>query len=101
MAYKCKILKQAAAEYRGIVDYLARVLCSPEAARGFMDEFEYQLGLVCEMPQLYGLSRVKELAVLGYRSMPVKNYVALYKVEGDVVIVAHIFHQSQDYTKLV
>ena len=53
------------------------------------------------MPQLYGLSRVKELAVLGYRPMLVKNYVALYKVEGDVVIVAHIFHQSQDYAKLV
>ena len=40
------------------------------------------MGLVCDMPELYGLSRMKELAVLGYRPMRVKNYVALYKVEG-------------------
>ena len=101
MAYKRKILKEAAREYRDIVRYLAAVLGSPDAARGFMDEFDYQLRLVCDMPELYGLSRMRELAVLGYRSMLVKNYVALYKIEGDAVVVAHIFHQSQDYAKLV
>lgn len=31
--------------------------------------------------------------------MHVKNYVALYEAEGDEVVVAHIFHQSQDYAK--
>lgn len=101
MAYKRKILKDAAREYRDIVRYLATVLCSPDAARGFIDEFDYQLGLVCDIPELYGLSRMKELAALGYHAMQVKNYVALYKIEGDAVVVAHIFHQSQDYAKLV
>ena len=33
--------------------------------------------------------------------MRVKNYVVLYKAEGDEVVVAHIFHQSQDYARLV
>ncbi len=33
--------------------------------------------------------------------MHVKNYVVLYKADGDEVVVAHIFHQSQDYAKLV
>lgn len=33
--------------------------------------------------------------------MRVKNYVVFYKAEGDEVVVAHIFHQSQDYAKLV
>ena len=33
--------------------------------------------------------------------MRVKNYVVLYKADGDEVVVAHIFHQSQDYAKLV
>lgn len=82
MVYKRKSLEQTAWEYREIVSYLATVLCSPDAARGFMDEFEHQLDLVCDMSELYGLSRMKELAVLGYRPMRVKNYVALYKVEG-------------------
>lgn len=101
MAYKRKILKEAAREYRDIVRYLAEVLNSPDAACGFMDEFDYQLGLVCDMPELYGLSRVKELAALGYRTLLVKNYVALYKIDDDAVVVAHIFHQSQDYAKLM
>lgn len=33
--------------------------------------------------------------------MHVKSYVALYEAEGDEVVVAHIFHQSQDYARLV
>ncbi len=101
MAYRRIILKEAAREYRDIVRYLATVLCSPEAARGFVDEFDYQLGLVCDAPELYGLSRMKELAALGYHAMQVKSYVALYRIEGDAIVVAHIFHQSQDYAKLV
>lgn len=32
--------------------------------------------------------------------MHVKSYVALYEAEGDEVVVAHIFHQSQDYARL-
>lgn len=31
--------------------------------------------------------------------MHVKNYVVLYEAEGGEVVVAHIFHQSQDYAK--
>lgn len=33
--------------------------------------------------------------------MHVKSYVVLYEAEGDEVVVAHIFHQSQDYARLV
>lgn len=33
--------------------------------------------------------------------MHVKNYVVLYEAEGGEVVVAHIFHQSQDYARLV
>ncbi len=101
MAYKRRILEEAAREYRDIVRYLATVLRSPVAARSFMDEFDHQLNRVCDVPELYGLSRMSELAALGYRAMRVRSYVALYKVEGDVVVVAHVFHQSQDYAKLV
>lgn len=77
MAYKRKILEEAAREYREIVSYLATVLCGPDAARGFMDEFEHQLDLVCDMPELYGLPRMKELAALGYRPMRVKKLRSL------------------------
>ena len=33
--------------------------------------------------------------------MHAKSYVVLYEAEGDEVVVAQIFHQSQDYARLV
>ena len=35
------------------------------------------------------------------RSFPVNNYVCLYKFEHETIYIAHIFHQSQDYARLV
>lgn len=101
MGFRRVILREAQKEYRNIIEYLVDVLKSPQAAMDFMDEFEYQLGLVADNPQLHALSRMPELAARGYRPMLVKNYVALYKVDGDLVVVAHVFHQSQDYARLV
>lgn len=101
MAYRAVILDEAQREYLAIVSYLADVLKSPQAAAGFMDEFERQLNFVRDNPEIHALSRMPELAARGHRPMLVNNYIALYKLEGDMVVVTHIFHQSQDYARLV
>lgn len=101
MAYKQQILPTAQIEIRNIVAYMADVLCQPTAAASFLDEFDYQFELVADNPRIHGLSRMSELASLGYRSMLVKKYIALYYIEGDSVVVAHVFHQSQDYAHLI
>ncbi|WP_166079049.1 type II toxin-antitoxin system RelE/ParE family toxin [Xiamenia xianingshaonis] len=101
MAYKLVILDEAKREEQDIVDYLVNVLKSPQAAAHFLDELDYQLGLIADNPQLFALSRVPELAQRGYRTVQVNNYIMLYKTEGDLVIVAHLFHQIQDYARLV
>lgn len=101
MAYKPVILPSAAREYREIVHYLVKVLCSPQAARRFMAEFDRQVDLICAMPETHALSRMPELAARGYRSFPVNSYLVLYRIVDDTVVIAHIFHQSQDYTRLV
>ena len=101
MAYKAVILDEAQREYRQIVDYLARILCSPQAAAAFVDGFERILSLVVDDPQLFAVSQLRELAARGYRTAFVGNYAMLYRLEGDLVAVAHIFHQTQDYARLV
>ena len=101
MVYKQRILLTVRTEIRNIVAYIADVLCEPTAAASFLDEFDYQFGLVADNPELHALSRMPELAALGYRSMLVKKYVALYYIEGDSVVVAHVFHQSQNYARLI
>ncbi len=101
MACPRVILPSARLEYRSIVEYLTVGLSSPVAAAKFMDEFGRQLDLVCEMPESRPLSRVPELAEMGFRPMLVNRYVALYRFDGEKVVVAHIFHQTQDYAALV
>lgn len=101
MAYPSVILSSAQLEYEAIVGYLALDLANPAAAERFMKEFSHQLDLVREMPEIHALSRVPELATLGFRPMLINNYIALYRFDGEKVIVAHIFHQTQDYARFV
>lgn len=101
MTYNVVILKSARYEYESIVGYLAQILKNPRAAGNFVAEFEYQLDLLREQPLLRPLSHMQERAARNYRSFPVNNYVCLYKFEHETIYIAHIFHQSQDYARLV
>ncbi len=101
MAYELVLLPRAQHDFDEIVQYLAIDLASPQAAGRFIDEFEKKAGLVCENPCLYPLSRIPEISARGYRSMPVLRYVALYSARENLIVVAHIFHQSQDYARFV
>lgn len=95
MAYRKVILAEAQQEYRDIVGYLVSMLRSEQAARNFMEEFDKQVNLVAENPELYGLSRVPELAERGYRCAPMNNYIALYKVADGQIVVCRIVHKSR------
>lgn len=101
MAYRRRILPRAESELKEIVSYLCDILGSPGAARSFLDDFMGQVDTICEHPFMRPLSHLPELAALGYRSAPVGNYLFLYRVMDDWVVVAHVFHQSQDYARLV
>lgn len=101
MAYRKAILAEAQQEYRDIVGYLVGMLRSEQAARNFMEEFDKQVNLVAENPELYGLSRVPELAERGYRCASVNNYIALYKVADGQIVVCRIVHKSRDYSRLL
>lgn len=101
MACSYILLECAQRDYEDIVRYLALNLGSPKAARRFADEFDKQMRLVCETPELYALLRFPELAKLGYKPLPILRYIALYTVKNGQIVVAHIFHQTQDYAKYV
>ncbi len=101
MACKVVLAKTAAKEYQQIVNYLARVLNNPPAAMRFMEEFERQTQRIREYPEIYALSRTEELAALGYRTFLINSYIGIYRLTEDKIFIAHIFHQSQDYTHLI
>lgn len=101
MAYELVLLPRAQHDFEEIVRYLAVDLASPQAAGHFVDEFERKTELLCENLCLYGLSRIPEVAARGYPPMPILRYVALYSVRENLMVVAHIFHQSQDHARYV
>lgn len=101
MASSYILLPHAQADYEDIVRYLLVDLASPQAARRFADEFDEKIAAVCAHPKMYPLGRMPEVSARGYRVMPVMRYVVLYALRDDVVVVAHIFHATQDYARYV
>ena len=101
MATDFRLTKQAALEYEKIVEYLSTKLKSPQAASNFEEEFLRVIDLACVQPEIFPLSQHSHLAKLGYRKLLVNRYIALYTYRDNVIIVAHIFHQTQDYARLV
>lgn len=101
MGCRIVISHEAKREYEAIIRYLVDVLKNPQAASAFLAEFDYQVDILRQQPLLRPLSHLPELAARGYRSFPIKKYTALYKYEDDTVFIAHIFHQSQNYARLV
>lgn len=99
MALSVRILPEAEREVDEIAAYLAGH--GPRTLARFLDKYEEQLELLATGRVDYGLCKLPELARLGYHSCHVNSYIMLYFFEGDEVIVAHVFHHSQDYARLV
>lgn len=99
MAYRVRIQPTALRELESVVAYLMGF--GPETAASFLDEWEGVLGELRDGVVVHRLSRFDALARLGYRSVLMRSYVVLYFKDGDDVVIAHLFHQSQDYASIV
>lgn len=98
---KVVILDQAKREFEEIVFYLAKILDSPQAALGFVKEFDEQVEAVRNNPKLYAISRMPELAAANRRVALLSSYLFIYTAEEDTVFIEHLFHQSQNYSQLI
>ncbi len=101
MASRVLVSGEAMADLEAIVSYLSRTLAEPVAAAGVLDAFDEFVQNVSTFPEMYSPVREPRLRRLGYRKAALKKYIALYRVQDETVLVAHVFHQSQDYAKLV
>lgn len=99
MACKVRIQPTALGELERTVEYLLGF--GSNTASAFLDEWENAIECLRDGSVEHRLSRLESLARLGYRTVLVKGYIALYLKEGDDVVVAHLFHQSQDYASIV
>lgn len=101
MAYEVVFSASGQRDRDRVVDYLVNDLKSPQAAAHFLDELDGVLGLLEKTPDVFPVSKELRLHRMGYRKALFMNYVAMFRMEGETVLIARIFHQSQDYARLL
>lgn len=77
----------------------ADLACSPPAVSS--RSIDIKLELLSSGVIDYGLCKLPEIAKLGHHACRVNSYIMLYYFEDDAVVIAHVFHQRQDYARLV
>ena len=103
MAYRVMMSGPAADDREGIVAYLASTLSAPSAAAEFLDEFDKAVAMLSGNPRAGAVCSDTALAERGYRKALVGSYVAVYRVndESQAVEIVRVFHQTQDYARLL
>ena len=89
---------QAAAELDEIWYYVARGSGNPQVADRLIDSITSRFLLLSTHSYL-GRPRDKDLRP-GLRSFPVGNYLVIYRVEGEDVLILHVAHGRRDLESL-
>lgn len=99
MVCSVRIQPTANRELESIISYLFAF--GPHTAKSFLDSWEQMLEELRDGVVKHRLSRLSVLARLGYHTFLVDDYIVLYFKEGSAVVIARIFHHSQDYASIV
>lgn len=101
MAYELMPTDTYERELGEIIEYHRDALQAESAARDPVGQLDDASSLIAEIPELKAVSTKPVLGMFGLREWYVKNYVLIYRIDGNVVYLEHLFHQSQDFEKLV
>lgn len=99
MTFNVKILPTAHSELKSEVVYLLQY--SKLAASRLMQRYRDMLDALADGTLSLPLSRMPELASRGYHTAFIGDYLFLYYIDESDLVVAHFFHQRQDYASLV
>ena len=109
MIYEVEISAQADVDLRGIFEYIAYELQSPENAIGQLDRLEENIMKLDQMPERFRQYEKEPWHSRGLRIMPVDNYCVLFipDAEKAVVTIIRVMYggrdiqtQLQKYTKM-
>lgn len=109
MIYEVEISAQADVDLRGIYEYIAYELQSPENAIGQLDRLEENIMKLDQMPERFRQYEKEPWHSRDLRIMPVDNYCVLYipDAEKAVVTIIRVMYggrdietQLQKYTKM-
>ena len=101
MTYEIVATASFAREYDAIIRYHVEELSAQLAAKRLMDDVENACGILAGNPTINAVSRKALLADLELREQLVRNYVIVYRIESNKVYLEHMYHQKQDFERLV
>ncbi|MCK9268000.1 MAG: type II toxin-antitoxin system RelE/ParE family toxin [Alkaliphilus sp.] len=101
--YKINVSELAHKDLDQIVSYIAINLASPAAATNFLDKVEECYDYLKHNPLMYAKCQNIRLEKEGYRKIPIKNYILVYKIneKTKTVNILRFFYGAQDYLKLI
>lgn len=99
MAYKLVVTERADELLDHILLYLINQLKSKQAAGHLLNEIDRIYDRLEENPLQFPLSKDAYLAGKGYHEAVIgqMNYTIVFKIESDIVYIAGIFHQLENY----
>ena len=98
MIYEVELSEQADSDLRGIFEYIAFELQSPENASTQLDHLEEQILSLNTMPERYRKYEKEPWKSRGLRVLPVDNYVVLYISDSNkkVVTILRVMYAGRD-----
>ncbi|MBD5554228.1 MAG: type II toxin-antitoxin system RelE/ParE family toxin [Roseburia sp.] len=103
MVYKVVITEGAEEDLDVFVTYLLFEKKSEQAARNLLNDFEATKISLSNVAGSLKLCENPKLKELGYRRINFLShrYFMLYRIEKNIVFVDNIFHELQDYEKMM
>ena len=101
--YKVSLTETARDDLRDIVKYISSQLNAPTTALNMLQTIKAAISKLETIPSAYPLARDDRLAALGYRLLPVKNYIAFYIVDEKekTVDVDRILYGRRDWRNIL
>lgn len=101
--YRVDVSEPAEKDLLDIVRYIGSQLSAPISSLNMMDLLEDAMAGLSELPQRYPLAADERLARMGYRKLPVKNYVVFYTIDekNKAVDVERILYGRRDWLRII
>ena len=101
--YHIDITQPAENDIKEAVKYITEQLLNPSAAGKLLDDAEHAIFSLNDMPHRYALVKEDDLARLGFRCMPVKNYLVFYTIreEKKTVVIQRFLYSRRDWVTIL
>jgi toxin ParE1/3/4 len=94
----CRVGPDVEWELESLWEYIADESGSPDTAKRVVHSITKHFSLLGKNPYI---GRTRDDLRRGLRSFPVGSYVILYRIEGNDVLILHVYHGRRDIEALL